>query len=482
MKKLKQFEIKIKFKPHQQRVIDYVKNKNPKGILLYHGLGSGKTITSLGIAELYKKPVVCIVPASVRPQWKLEIKKVGVWKRKYIIFSYQTFVKQITRKSVLNDAIVIIDEAHRIRNDNPTTRHIQKMTQNAHKIILLTGTPMVNHPVDFSNLANTIKRRAVLETIQTTFDHKYNIKRNENKNKNKQNENKNKLDLESYASKVSCITSYHFPKLSSFYPKRTNERLTVKMSQKQNNDYQKALQLLNENDRIKLEKGEEINSDKGKFHEFLTKARKISNVSVSDKKESTPKLEAILRFVKKGPKPVVIYSSFLFCGIKPMARLLEKHNIKYKKFTGSLNDSGKKKVVMSYNNGEIDVLLLSSSGSEGLDLKGTRQIHIMEPHWNMAKTNQVIGRGIRYKSHTHLPVSKQLVNVYFWLSIPISFSKTDKNKKNKKKGADQYIYQINDNKSKLIENFAKVLMKTSIESEICQLKPQFRKKILSKIF
>ena len=44
----------MKLRPHQQKVVNYMKAKDPKGILLYHGLGSGKTITSIGIAELYK--------------------------------------------------------------------------------------------------------------------------------------------------------------------------------------------------------------------------------------------------------------------------------------------------------------------------------------------------------------------------------------------------------------------------------------------
>ena len=56
-------------------------------------------------------------------------------------------------------------------------------------------------------------------------------------------------------------------------------------------------------------------------------------------------------------------------------------------------------IVNNYNEGKYKVLLLSSAGSESLDLKNTRQIHIMEPYWNEGKIIQVIGRAIRYKSH-----------------------------------------------------------------------------------
>ena len=46
---------------------------------------------------------------------------------------------------------------------------------------------------------------------------------------------------------------------------------------------------------------------------------------------------------------------------------------------------------------------MSSSGSEGLDLKNTRLLQVLEPHFNLSKIRQVEGRGARYKSHEHLP-------------------------------------------------------------------------------
>ena len=49
------------------------------------------------------------------------------------------------------------------------------------------------------------------------------------------------------------------------------------------------------------------------------------------------------------------------------------------------------------------LLLASGAGSEGLDLKGTRLMQLLEPHWNESRLDQVIGRGIRYRSHEGLP-------------------------------------------------------------------------------
>ena len=43
----------------------------------------------------------------------------------------------------------------------------------------------------------------------------------------------------------------------------------------------------------------------------------------------------------------------------------------------------------------------------------------MEPHWNEAKVQQVIGRGIRYKSHVDLPPEQRKVEVFYWYSIGV---------------------------------------------------------------
>ena len=91
--------MRLKFKKHQQFVIDFFEKSNPRGLLLYHGLGSGKTITSIGVAELYSNDVVCIVPASMRTQWDKELIKVGV-KNKYDVYSYEEISKLIEEQIV----------------------------------------------------------------------------------------------------------------------------------------------------------------------------------------------------------------------------------------------------------------------------------------------------------------------------------------------------------------------------------------------
>ena len=65
---------------HQKIVRDYLSIYTPyRGLLLYHGLGSGKTCSSIAIAEGLKtdKQVIVMTPASLRRNYIEELKKCG---------------------------------------------------------------------------------------------------------------------------------------------------------------------------------------------------------------------------------------------------------------------------------------------------------------------------------------------------------------------------------------------------------------------
>jgi hypothetical protein len=65
---------------HQKIVRDYINLFTPyRGLLLFHGLGSGKSCTSIAIAEGMKdaKRVIIMTPASLRKNYMEELKKCG---------------------------------------------------------------------------------------------------------------------------------------------------------------------------------------------------------------------------------------------------------------------------------------------------------------------------------------------------------------------------------------------------------------------
>ena len=68
--------------------------------------------------------------------------------------------------------------------------------------------------------------------------------------------------------------------------------------------------------------------------------------------------------------------------------------------------------------GVIDLMLISSTGAEGLDLKNGRHLHIMEMYWNWSRIAQIIARLVRTNSHISLLEDEKTVQPYIYLAIP----------------------------------------------------------------
>ena len=75
-----------------------------------------------------------------------------------------------------------------------------------------------------------------------------------------------------------------------------------------------------------------------------------------------------------------------------------------------------RKMAANNNMGEmIKVIMITSSGSEGITLRNTRYVHIVEPYWHPVRTEQVIGRARRICSHQALEEEYKTVEVFMYL-------------------------------------------------------------------
>ena len=82
-----------------------------------------------------------------------------------------------------------------------------------------------------------------------------------------------------------------------------------------------------------------------------------------------------------------------------------------------VNIANKLRTIANNNNmGEIiKVFMISSSGSEGINLRNTRYVHVVEPYWHPVRMEQVIGRARRICSHKELEEQYQTVEVFVYL-------------------------------------------------------------------
>jgi hypothetical protein len=73
----------------------------------------------------------------------------------------------------------------------------------------------------------------------------------------------------------------------------------------------------------------------------------------------------------------------------------------------------------------IKIFMITSSGAEGINLKNTRYVHIVEPYWHMVRPDQVVGRARRICSHQDLPEELRTVQVYLYVTTLSDEQKTD---------------------------------------------------------
>lgn len=160
-------------------------------------------------------------------------------------------------------------------------------------------------------------------------------------------------------------------------------------------------------------------------------------------KKYARKLHAIVEHIRTCEGLVLVYSKYIYSGLVPLAIALEhvgfvKYNKKSLLRDGKVEKSSGAVPRSSYivitaddrlspgNAGEIDafntvdnarggvikVALINDVAAEGVSFKNVREIHMLEPWYNMHKVDQIVGRGVRYMSHSGLPSEERNVGLY----------------------------------------------------------------------
>jgi len=131
------------------------------------------------------------------------------------------------------------------------------------------------------------------------------------------------------------------------------------------------------------------------------------------------------------------------------------------------------------NMGEvIKVFMITSSGSEGINLRNTRYVHLMDPYWHPVRSEQVIGRARRICSHKDLPLALQTVEVFVYLMVftetqlksdeAIELKRKDLSKATPKtpQTSDQYLFEISEIKANLTNQLTEAIKESSFDCYI----------------
>ena len=435
---------KLTLKHHQKVVVNHILKHH--GLIAVHGVGSGKTLTAVTaimcvLSSFPKMKVVIVTPTSLELNMKKEFIKYGANSDnpRIAFFTTQKFVNIYGGSEYkLKDTFLIIDEAHNLKTAGGSRANaFIEASKYVSKILLLTATPIINTETDIVNLLRMVDPHSDLTAY---YFNRY-IKGNRS----------------SYDRLFKCKFSYFKCDRKEDYPSFDEHYVDIVMDQ---NYYRLYRDLeLNERDKIDLSLFTS-NSDSDLQVFFNGLRRGVNNLD----EDNSQKVKWVIDKVKEGKK-TLIYSNFLNAGQRLIINQLKKHGVKYDVIDGSMPQNKRKAAVDKYNDDEIKVLIISKAGGEGLDLKATRNVIILDPTWNWGSIEQITGRAIRYKSHSELPPEERHVDIYYLrLLKPETLYTDDDNPQT----IDEYLYvNMIEPKKKMMEDMMEDIERNSIERNDC---------------
>ena len=423
-------ELKIKIQDHQRDFIKQFIFSNLQGAILFHSVGTGKTLSAVVSSYYYLKvypenKVIVLTPPSLLYNFVEGMIQYGlnIQDNRY---TFMTYEKYIRNPILAKDSLLIIDECHNFRTEIkkfeielPDKKEKEVVIQSnkrgallmkygtdfSHKTICITGTPFINKIYDIENLIAMTEKREPLTSN----------------------------NFESMILDSNNLPDYFNYKVSQFsneknndgnFPKRIDKFIPLYMSEFEEGKYKEIRQ-------TGIPPIEELKQLPDAFYSASAYA---SNM-VSDKNKLNKKVQFVIdEILTKKDEKFIVFCSLFDNGIKQIQNVLEKEGIEPVFITGRENSSKKensKKLFNFYDFGkgenffdELDindrkyvnnrhrVLIISKAGAEGVDTKNCNNIILFNELWNDASAEQIIARAIRFKSHKDLEKKKRFVNVY----------------------------------------------------------------------
>lgn len=472
MRKLSKILPHVSLQFHQERAKNKLKNSD--SILLYHGVGTGKTLTSIASTEGLNTDVV--VPAALRENFKKELKNFTDGKELHDIVSYE----HATKNPLQGKDAIILDEVQRLGNSSSSrTKSILENINKYKKRIILSGTPIRNKPHELASIIRILNPEGGHKVPLSESDFNKLFLKEKTINNGFIDKLKGLTPEVTYVPQnlhiiknlIKGKVDYHMPDLGH-YPDRIDKIKEIEMSKEQADMYHFVTGAANPLLAYKIRKNLPLSKQEStQLNSFMTAARVVSNSTLPyGGNEISNKFKTAVEDIKIGIKndpnfKAMVYSNYLDGGLYPYSHLLEKEGISHAIFNGKIDDKQRKEIVDDFNNNKTKVILLSSAGSEGISLKGTRMVQILEPHWHSARIEQAIGRAIRYKSHDHLPQEERKVDVVKYHSkLPKTKFQDILNQK-AHTSADQYLHELSIKKDSINKPFLDMLKEEGLNGK-----------------
>jgi len=381
----------VELQEPQKFLAKYINPASPyKGILVYHGIGSGKTMTGITIGEAFKhtKRIVVVLPASLKGNFRNElrskmtgnayltnterdklaglhpsndeykeiIKKSDERINKYYdIYSYNKFVDLCNLgKMQLRSSILIVDEVQNMVSETGIYYEtLYDTINNAPKelrVVLLSATPMYNAATEIPLTMNLLRLPFEFPT-GADFEREF-ISKKFNKRLNEYIYSAKNLDI--FKERIRGYVSFYRGAPPYVYPETILKYVRCEMSDFQYKSYVSVLVAEEKETKFTKMKRRTREFDTGYLYRlpnnFFIGTRLVSNIAFPNKdinekgfksltgrylklenlKKYSIKFYKIMKRINAASGPVVVYSEFKnYGGLASFERVLQAEGFRH---------------------------------------------------------------------------------------------------------------------------------------------------------
>lgn len=170
--------LRMELFPFQKKGVSFIDAKDGRA-LIGDEMGLGKTAQALAWLQLRKeaRPAIVVVPASLKLNWE---KEANMWMSEpnvqilsganpntpiigeIIIINYDILKYWLDALMAIKPQVLIMDEAHYVKNNSAQrTKAVKQLGRRIPHVIGLTGTPIVNRPIELYNAIKLIDETVV---------------------------------------------------------------------------------------------------------------------------------------------------------------------------------------------------------------------------------------------------------------------------------------------------------------------------------
>lgn len=372
-------------------------------------MGLGKTLEAIAVVLLSKaKKVLVVCPNTVKTVWADEIEKwsdypyliiegdkkqrLRLWEKDsvFYIVNYESARLHVPEMEEIDWDIVIVDEAHRIKNRQAKQTKAVKSIE-ARRKILLSGTPIMNraeeiwsllnylNPVEYANYWKFQKRYCIMGGFESKEVVGY----------------KNSVELKEKIHEV--MIRRRKDEVLKELPPRIYQNLFVDLDAKQRKLYDKA----EEEIILELEK-EEGKTGKLRIWNALSRMIRLKQIAISPRlvgdigpSAKFNELSNLLEEIITDGHKVIVYSQFKMATDMLRDMFGKCYNAAY--VSGDVDPEDRGKEIKKFQEDDSCKLFIGTIGSckEGITLTAATYVVFLDKDWVPANNEQAIARAVR---------------------------------------------------------------------------------------